>query len=104
MRPPKGNYIIYMRAINDLAWCNGGSNGEYQHKNMLNEDTDVGPGDNNNWRDGWWEQQNADWNSDLSQHADYHYVYIYTQIGETTQGSTAAQRTTAEWYFGKKYV
>lgn len=102
--PPKGNYIIYMRAINDLAWCNGGSNGEYQHKNMLNEDTDVGPGDNNNWRDGWWEQQNADWNSDLSQHADYHYVYIYTQIGETTQGSTAAQRTTAEWYFGKKYV
>ena len=104
VRPPKGNYIIYMRAINDLAWCNGGSNGEYQHKNMLNEDTDVGPGDNNNWRDGWWEQQNADWNSDLSQHADYHYVYIYTQIGETTQGSTAAQRTTAEWYFGKKYV
>ena len=104
VRPPKGNYIIYMRAINDMAWCNGGSNGEYQHKNMLNEDTDVGPGDNNNWRDGWWEQQNADWNSDLSQHADYHYVYIYTQIGETTQGSTAAQRTTAEWYFGKKYV
>lgn len=104
VRPPKGNYIIYMRAINDLAWCTGGSNGEYQHKNMLNEDTDVGPGDNNNWRDGWWEQQNADWNSDLSQHADYHYVYIYTQIGETTQGSTAAQRTTAEWYFGKKYV
>ena len=104
VRPPKGNYIIYMRAINDLAWCNGGGNGEYQHKNLLNEDTDVGPGDNNNWRDGWWEQQNADWNSDLSQHADYHYVYIYTQIGETTQGSTAAQRTTAEWYFGKKYV
>lgn len=104
VRPPKGNYIIYMRAINDMAWCNGGSNGEYQHKNMLNEDTEVGPGDNNNWRDGWWEQQNADWNSDLSQHADYHYVYIYTQIGETTQGSTAAQRTTAEWYFGKKYV
>lgn len=104
VRLPKGNYIIYMRAINDMAWCNGGSNGEYQHKNMLNEDTDVGPGDNNNWRDGWWEQQNADWNSDLSQHADYHYVYIYTQIGETTQGSTAAQRTTAEWYFGKKYV
>lgn len=104
VRPPKGNYIIYMRAINDLVWCNGGSNGEYQHKNMLNEDTNVGPGDNKNWRDGWWEQQNADWNSDLSQHADYHYVYIYTQIGETTQGSTAAQRTTAEWYFGKKYV
>ena len=104
VRPPKGNYIIYMRAINDMAWCNGGSNGEYQHKNMLNEDTDVGPGNNNNWRDGWWEQQNVDWNSDLSQHADYHYVYIYTQIGETTQGSTAIQRTTAEWYFGKKYV
>ena len=103
VRPPKGNYIIYMRAINDLAWCNGGGTEEYKHSLMHDEDSRLGE-TNYNWRDGWWEQQNADWNSDLSQHADYHYVYIYTQIGETTQGSTAANRTTAEWYFGKKYV
>ena len=103
VRPPKGNYIIYMRAINDLAWCNGGGTEEYKHSLMHDEDSRLGE-ENYNWRDGWWEEQNADWNSDLSQHADYHYVYIYTQIGETTQGSTAAQRTTAEWYFGKKYV
>ena len=103
VRPPKGNYIIYMRAINDLAWCTGGGTEEYKHSLMHDEDSRLGDV-NYNWRDGWWEQQNADWNSDLSQHADYHYVYIYTQIGETTQGSTAANRTTAEWYFGKKYV
>lgn len=103
VRPPKGNYIIYMRAINDLAWCNGGGTEEYKHSLMHDEDSRLGE-TNYNWRDGWWEAQNADWNSDLSQHADYHYVYIYTQIGETTQGSTAANRTTAEWYFGKKYV
>ena len=103
VRPPKGNYIIYMRAINDLAWCNGGGTEEYKHSLMHDEDSRLGD-ENYNWRDGWWEEQNADWNSDLSQHADYHYVYIYTQIGETTQGSTADKRTTAEWYFGKKYV
>ena len=103
VRPPKGNYIIYMRAINDLAWCNGGGTEEYKHSLMHDEDSRLGDV-NYNWRDGWWEEQNADWNSDISQHADYHYVYIYTQIGETTQGSTADQRTTAEWYFGKKYV
>ena len=98
VRPPKGNYIIYMRAINDLAWCNGGGTEEYQHSNMLDEDQTIGFV-NNNWRDGWWEEQNAKWGEDYSPHNGYHYVYIYTQIGET-QPDGSKDPNTAEWYFG----
>ena len=100
VRPPVGDYIIYMRAINDLAWCKGGSTDEYQHSNMLDEQDYIkGSEENNNWRDGWYEEQNSKWNEDLSPHNGYHYVYIYTQIGETQSDGTKDENT-AEWYFG----
>ena len=100
VRPPVGDYIIYMRAINDLAWCKGGSTDEYQHSNMLDEQDYInGSKENNNWRDGWWEEQNSKWNEDRSPHNGYHYVYIYTQIGETQSDGTKDENT-AEWYFG----
>lgn len=111
VRPPKGNYIIYMRAINDLAWCNGGVTEEYKHSLMLDEDSRLGD-ENNNWRDGWWEAQKQDsnnnwqnvtWDNDLSPHPDYHFVYVYTQIGETNADGTKDENNT-EWYFGGKYV
>lgn len=98
VRPPVGDYIIYMRAINDLAWCNGGGTEAYQHSNMLDEDPTIGSV-NNNWRDGWYEEQNAKWGEDRSPHSGYHYVYIYTQIGETQSDGTKDENT-AEWYFG----
>lgn len=112
VRPPKGNYIIYMRAINDLAWCNGGGTDEYMHSLMLDEDSGLGD-ENNNWRDGWWEAQEQDsnnnwqnvkskWDKDLSPHPDYHFVYIYTQIGETNADGTKDDNNT-EWYFTKQY-
>ena len=110
VRPPKGNYIIYMRAINDLAWCNGGGTEEYKHSLMLDEDSRLGE-TNNNWRDGWWEAlnevssnnwQRVSWDNDLSPHPDYHFVYVYTQIGETNADGTKDENNT-EWYFTKKY-
>ena len=110
IRPPKGNYIIYMRAINDLAWCNGGGTEEYKHSLMLDEDSSLGK-TNNNWRDGWWEAkeqdsnnnwQNVTWDNDLSPHPDYHFVYVYTQIGETNADGTKDENNT-EWYFTKQY-
>ena len=108
VRPPKGNYIIYMRAINDLVWCKGDSNDDYQHNLMLDEDSRLGTV-SNNWRDGWWEAQkevssnwqNVTWDKDFSPHNDYHYVYVYTQIGETKPGTGSQDRTTKEWYFVK---
>lgn len=110
VRPPKGNYIIYMRAINDLVWCNGGGTEEYKHSLMLDEDSSLGK-TNNNWRDGWWEAkeqdsnnnwQNVTWDNDLSPHPDYHFVYVYTQIGETNANGTKDENNT-EWYFTKQY-
>ena len=103
VRPPKGNYIIYMRAINDLAWCNGGGTEEYKHSLMHDEDSRLGD-ENYNWRDGWWEEQDAKakWGSDKSPHSDYHFVYVYTQIGETNADGTKDENNT-EWYFTKQY-
>ena len=109
VRPPKDNYIIYMRAINDLAWCRSDwlNNNEYEHSLMLDEQAYDGKPTNNNWRDGWYEEGSnageAKWAEDYSPHNGYHYVYIYTQIGETASGSTSETRNTAEWYFTKKY-
>ena len=124
VRPPVGPYRIYMRAINDLAWCSNTfegtddeidkpslkrGNDQFDIKNMLDEDSRIGTV-NNNWRDGWWEAkenkgnnnwQNVTWNEDYSPHRDYHYVYIYTQIGETKPGTGSQDRKTKEWYFVK---
>lgn len=124
VRPPVGPYRIYMRAINDLAWCSNTFEGtddeigkpsvkrgneQFDIKNMLDEDSRIGTV-NNNWRDGWWEAkedkgnnnwQNVTWNEDYSPHRDYHYVYVYTQIGETKPGTGSQDRTTKEWYFVK---
>ena len=99
VRPPKGNYIIYMRAINDLAWAKNASTLEqFDHSEMLDEEAYNDPKENNNWRDGWWVQAGANWGTDRSSHKDYHKVYIYTQKGETnSDGSTGAN--TAIWYF-----
>ena len=100
VRPPVGPYRIYMRAINDLAWTKDASNlDEFQHSNMLDEEEAYNDHKgNNNWRDGWWVQEGADWSKDRSSHVDYHKVYIYTQIGETKADGTKDENT-AEWYF-----
>lgn len=114
VRPPVGDYIIYMRAINDLAWCSNTfqdsdndidkpsvkrGNEPFDIKNMLDEELYNGTEYNNNWRDGWYEEQNSKWNEDRSPHNGYHYVYIYTQIGETNADGTKKDDVT-EWLFG----
>lgn len=105
VRPPVDKYIIYIRAINDLVWCNGGSIEAYQHSLMLEEEPYNGSDVNNNWRDGWWEDGNNknNWGNDYSPHTDYHYAYIYTQIGETDKGTTNENIKTAIWYFTGKW-
>lgn len=99
VRPPKGNYIIYMRAINDLAWAKNASTLEqFVHSEMLDEEAYNDPKENNNWRDGWWVQAGANWGTDRSSHKDYHKVYIYTQKGETNSDGTKDENV-AIWYF-----
>lgn len=95
VRPPKGNYIIYMRAINDLAWAKNASTLEqFDHSDMLDEEAYNNSEENNNWRDGWC----ADWKIDRKSYKDSHKVYIYTQKGETNSDGTKDENV-AIWYF-----
>lgn len=75
--PPIGDYRIYFRAINDRSKYTGG-NGSDNFKGILAE------GGKNNWSDGW----NSDANDTSDPITNNHYIYVYTQIGETEDAVT----------------
>lgn len=71
--PPIGAYRIYFRAINDRNKYTGGT-----------EDRFMGikpEGGINNWSDGW----NANSTDTDDPTPQNHHIYVYTQIGETSQ-------------------
>lgn len=78
VKPAVDNYYIYFRAINDRTPYNNtdGSKAENNYNGTLEE------GGTNNWNDGWYD---SSWggNHDIPQESN-HYLYAYTQIGETT--------------------
>lgn len=94
VKPAKGNYRIYMRAINDLQWYNSGaSSNEWSASDYQPEDDKLGTSGSGNWRDGWKATYDngkkayvGNWDNVASE--DNHYAYIYTQIGETETTST----------------
>lgn len=87
VKPAVGYYRIYMRAINDRQWFNGGTSSN-EWAGILDEDyNSTGTNNVNNWEDGWFATPNVTWPKDAS--PQYHYAYIYTQIGET---ETAADK------------
>lgn len=77
VRPPIGDYRIYFRAINDRSKYNGG-NGSDNFKGILSEEG------TNNWSDGW----NEDAKDTSAPITKNHYIYVYTQIGETEDAPT----------------
>lgn len=77
VRPPIGDYRIYFRAINDRSKYNGGS-GSDNFKGILTEEG------TNNWSDGWNEDA-KDTNVPITKS---HFIYVYTQIGETEDAVT----------------
>lgn len=77
VRPPIGDYRIYFRAINDRSKYNGGNSADNFQGILTEEDT-------NNWSDGW--NENAEDTSDPITKS--HYIYVYTQIGETEDAVT----------------
>lgn len=78
VKPAVGNYYIYFRAINDRTPYNdkNGNRVENNNNGTLEE------GGTNNWNDGWYD---SSWggNHDIPQEGN-HFLYAYTQIGETT--------------------
>lgn len=75
--PPIGDYRIYFRAINDRSKYNGG-NGSDNFQGILTEEG------TNNWSDGW----NEDAKDTSEPITKRHYIYVYTQIGETEDAVT----------------
>ena len=74
--PPIGDYRIYFRAINDRSKYTGGNSSD-NFKGILAE------GGTNNWSDGWNEDD-----KDTEPKTSNHYIYVYTQIGETEDAVT----------------
>ena len=83
VKPAVGNYYIYFRAINDRTPYNDkdGNRVEKNYNGTLPE------GGENNWNDGWFD---SEWSNDdnannyITPQEENHYLYAYTQIGETT--------------------
>lgn len=84
--PPIDDYRIYFRAINDRSKYNGG-NGSDNFQGILTEEG------TNNWSDGW----NEDAKDTSDPITKSHYIYVYTQIGETEDAVTGKG-----WVFTKE--
>lgn len=84
--PPIGDYRIYFRAINDRSKYNG-SNGSDNFQGILTEEG------TNNWSNGW----NEDAKDTSDPITKSHYIYVYTQIGETEDAVTGKG-----WVFTKE--
>ena len=86
VKPAMGNYRINFRAINDRSHYKGG-NGTDNYEGTPDEkkeETYNGTKGNTNWADGWYDYSNDKDDRVYIPNPDNHYVYVYTQIGETT--------------------
>lgn len=97
VKPAVGNYRINFRAINDRAHYKGG-NGTDNYEGTLEEKKEETTKGNTNWADGWFESA-WDKNRIYTSQPDNHYVYVYTQIGETT----GTQANSTVWKFSDKW-
>lgn len=87
VRPPFGGYRIYFRAINDCSIYTGGTN--------TNNFPAIKPEDGDNkWYDGWDNDGGKN-----TPNEDNHHIYMYTQIGETSPGTSIL--TQKRWIYTK---
>ena len=85
--PPIGDYRICFRAINDRSKYTGSKNTDCF--------TAIMPeGGDNNWYDGW----DNDGGKNTAKE-DNHHIYMYTQIGETSEGTSTL--TQKRWIYTK---
>lgn len=104
-----GPYRIYMRAINNFCSWDGKAATDEDLKVILKEQKKeyTGPYEsyndtnNFNWYDGWyWERKEGDkYYGDEKPRNDRHYMYMYTQIGESSGASTSQKA----WIFSASY-
>lgn len=109
VKPEFGPYRIYMRAINNICSWDGKPTTDEDLKVILKEQKkeytvpyeSYNDTKNFNWYDGWyWERKEGDkYYGDETPHNDRHYMYMYTQIGESSGASTSQKA----WIFSESY-
>lgn len=109
VKPEFGPYRIYMRAINNFCSWDGKPTTDEDLKVILKEQKkeytvpyeSYNDTNNFNWYDGWyWERKEGDkYYGDETPHNDRHYMYMYTQIGESSGASTSQKA----WIFSESY-
>ena len=109
VKPEFGPYRIYMRAINNFCSWDGKPTTDEDLKVILKEQKkeytvpyeSYNDTKNFNWYDGWyWERKEGDkYYGDETPHNDRHYMYMYTQIGESSGASTSQKA----WIFSESY-
>lgn len=109
VKPEFGPYRIYMRAINNFCSWDGKPATDEDLKVILKEQKKeyTGPYEsyndtnNFNWYDGWyWEHKDGDkYYGDEKPHSDRHYMYMYTQMGESSGAHTSKEA----WIFSALY-
>ena len=116
VKPEFGPYRIYMRAINNICDWDGNENENETSdpKYILSEQKSEYTGPigsykddyNFNWYDGWTDTGvSKDENNEDNKHIQdgRHHMYMYTQLGENTSGSTTVNADAYVWIFSEKF-
>ena len=114
VKPEFGPYRIYMRAINNICKWDGKEDGTAnlevvfagQKPEYTGENGSYVDDKNFNWYDGWTDQDvSQNENNDENKHIQdgRHKMYMYTQLGENTPGSTTVNADAYVWIFSEKF-
>ena len=114
VKPEFGPYRIYMRAINNICDWDGKESGTANLGVVLAEqkreytvpDGGFSGNYNFNWYDGWTDTGvSKDENNDENKKPQNgkHHMYMYTQVGENTDGSTTVNEAAYVWIFTEKF-
>lgn len=114
VKPKFGPYRIYMRAINNICNWDGNEDGtanlDVVFAEQKTEYTGINGSYNDNynfnWYDGWTDKDvSKDENNEDNKRIQNgrHKMYMYTQQGENTSGSTTVNANAYVWIFTEKF-
>lgn len=114
VKPEFGPYRIYMRAINNICNWDGNEDGtanlDVVFAEQKTEYTGINGSYNDkynfNWYDGWTDKDvSKDENNEDNKRIQNgrHTMYMYTQLGENTSGSTTVNSDAYVWIFSEKF-
>lgn len=114
VKPEFGPYRIYMRAINNICNWDGNEDGtanlDVVFAEQKTEYTGINGSYNDkynfNWYDGWTDKDvSKDENNEDNKRIQNgrHKMYMYTQLGENTPGSTTVNSDAYVWIFSEKF-